>query len=101
MGIGALYVDRQLLASSRALLVKCLPSGNRPEVTTPAFRSTVAIRLLAPGLSSLEEMIFSQASTTPCLVLMPMQVPPFSTALTAYSTWKLRPSGEKTELDKS
>ena len=94
-------MDRQLLASSLALLVRCLPSGIKPEVTTPAFRSTVAIRLLAPGLSSFEEMIFSQARTTPCFVRMPMQVPPFSTALTAYSTWKLRPSGEKTEFDKS
>lgn len=67
----------------------------------PAFRSTVAILLLHPGLSNFEEMIFSQANTTPCLVRIPMHVPPFSTALTAYSTWKLRPSGEKTELDRS
>jgi hypothetical protein len=30
-----------------------------------------------------------------------MHVPPFSTAFTAYSNWKLRPSGEKTLFDKS
>ena len=101
MGIGALYVDRQLLASSLALLVRWRPSGNSPDVTTPAFLSTDAILLFAPGFSSLEEMIFSQARTTPCFVRMPIHVPPFSTAFTAYSTWKLRPSGEKTELDKS
>ena len=101
MGIGPLYVPLQLLASSRALLVRWRPSGSRPEVTMPAFRSTVAIRLLAPGLRSLEEMIFSQAKTTPYFVRIPMAVPPFSTAFTAYSTWKLRPSGEKTELERS
>lgn len=32
-------------------------------------------------------MIFSTASTTPSLHLIPMAVPPFSTALTAYSTY--------------
>lgn len=84
----------------------------------PTWRSTVAIRLFAPGFSSLLVMIFSTASTTPSLHRMPMAVPPFSTALTAYSTypdsqqlsadtrqwhltWKFRPSGEKTELDRS
>jgi hypothetical protein len=83
----------------------------------PMLRSTVAIRLFAPALSSLLETIFSRASTMPSLHRMPMAVPPFSTALTAYSTcrgqpsavrvsegsrtWKLRPSGEKTELFRS
>lgn len=86
MGMGALYVDLQLLASSLALLVRCFPSGRSPEVTTPAFLSRVAILLLAPGFCSLDEMIFSHANTTPCFVRIPMQVPPFSTALTAYST---------------
>lgn len=52
----------------------------------PTLRSTVAMRLLEPGFSSLEEMSFSQARTTPCFVLMPTHVLPFSTALTAYST---------------
>jgi hypothetical protein len=61
----------------------------------------VDIRLLAPGFSNFEVMIFSQARTTPCFVRMPMQVPPFSTAFTAYSTWKFRPSGEKTEFERS
>lgn len=70
-------------------------------MTRPALRSTVAILLLAPGLRSFEEMIFSEARTMPCLVRIPIHVPPFSTAFTAYSTWKLRPSGEKTELDRS
>ena len=84
--MGALYVFRQLLASTLALLVRCLPSGSRPDVTTPAFLSTAAILLLVPVFRSLDEMIFSQASTTPYFVRMPMQVPPFSTALTAYST---------------
>jgi hypothetical protein len=67
----------------------------------PMFLSTVAILLFAPGLSSLLVTSFSSASTTPSLHRMPTAVPPFSTALTAYSTWKLRPSGEKTELDRS
>ena len=69
--------------------------------TTPRFLSTVAMRLLAPGLSSFEVMTFSTARTTPSLQRMPTDVPPFSTALTAYSTWKLRPSGEKMELARS
>ena len=33
-------------------------------------------------------MIFSTANTTPSLHLMPIDVPPFSTALTAYSALK-------------
>lgn len=53
----------------------------------PTFRSTVTIRLFAPGLSSLLVMSFSRASTTPSLHRIPMAVPPFSTAFTAYSTW--------------
>jgi hypothetical protein len=67
----------------------------------PRCLSTVAMRLLALGLRSLEVMIFSTARTTPSLHRMPIEVPPFSTALTAYSTWKLRPSGEKMELARS
>ena len=86
IGIGPLYVLRQLLASSLPLLVKCLPSGNNPEVTIPIFWSTVAMRLFVFGLRSFDEMIFSMARTTPKRVRMPMQVPPFSTAFTAYST---------------
>ncbi len=73
----------------------------RGELTTPRCRSTVAIRLFAPDFSNLEVMTFSTASTTPSLHRMPMEVPPFSTAFTAYSTWKLRPSGEKMELARS
>lgn len=61
----------------------------------------VAIRLLALGFSSLLEMTFSIARTTPSLHRIPTDVPPFSTALTAYSTWKFRPSGEKTEFVRS
>lgn len=53
----------------------------------PILRSTVAIRLFAPGFSSLLVMSFSSASTMPSLHRMPMAVPPFSTALTAYSTY--------------
>lgn len=71
------------------------------QLTTPIFRSTVAIRLFASFFMSLLETSFSRASTTPSLHRMPTAVPPFSTALTAYSTWKLRPSGEKTELVRS
>jgi len=63
--------------------------------------SMVAIRLFAPGFSSFDAMTFSTARTTPSLARMPIEVPPFSTALTAYSTWKLRPSGEKMELRRS
>ena len=59
------------------------------------------MRLFAPGLSSLLVTNFSTAKMTPSLQRSPMDVPPFSTALTAYSTWKLRPSGEKTELERS
>ena len=65
------------------------------------LRSTLEMRLLAPALSSLLVMIFSTASTMPLEQRMPMAVPPFSTAFTAYSTWKLRPSGEKTEFERS
>lgn len=99
--MGALYSCRHWAASSRALETKWRPSGRRPDETMPMFRSTVAILLFAPALSSLLVTSFSSASTTPSLHLMPTAVPPFSTALTAYSTWKLRPSGEKTELDRS
>lgn len=58
--------------------------------TTPMFRSTVAILLFAPGLRSLLDMIFSTARTTPSLHRIPIAVPPFSTAFTAYSTWVFR-----------
>lgn len=71
------------------------------ELTAPIWESTVAIRLLAPDFWSLDATTFSTARTTPSLQRMPMDVPPFSTALTAYSTWKLRPSGEKMELSRS
>ena len=54
--------------------------------TTPMFLSTVAIRLFALGFNSLLVTSFSRARTTPSLHLMPIAVPPFSTALTAYST---------------
>jgi hypothetical protein len=64
-------------------------------------RSTVAIFLFASGFRSLLDSGFSSASTTPSLQRMPMAVPPFSAALLAYSTWKLRPSGEKTEFVRS
>lgn len=69
--------------------------------TTPRCLSTVAILLLEPGFSSLDVMTFSTARTTPSLARIPMEVPPFSTAFTAYSTWKFRPSGEKMELARS
>jgi hypothetical protein len=88
--------------------------------TMPMLRSTVAMRLFAFGLSSLLVTSFSRARTTPSLQRIPMAVPPFSTALTAYSTyspiqysrsvkrkvrrcrtWKFRPSGEKTEFVRS
>lgn len=61
----------------------------------------MAILLFAPGFSSFDVMTFSTAKTTPSLHRMPIDVPPFSTAFTAYSTWKLRPSGEKMELARS
>jgi hypothetical protein len=76
-------------------------SAGREQLTTPRCLSTVAMRLLALALSSLDVTIFSTASTTPSLHRMPTEVPPFSTAFTAYSTWKLRPSGEKMELARS
>lgn len=69
--------------------------------TAPICLSMVAILLLASGFNNLLVMIFSVARTTPSLHLMPIDVPPFSTALTAYSAWKLRPSGENTEFCRS
>ena len=69
--------------------------------TAPICLSIVAIRLLAPGFKSLLLMTFSTARTTPSLHRIPTDVPPFSTALTAYSTWKFLPSGEKTEFVRS
>jgi hypothetical protein len=68
------------------------------KLTAPICLSIVAIRLLAFGLRSLLVTSFSIARTTPSLHLIPIDVPPFSTAFTAYSTWKFRPSGEKTEF---
>ncbi len=59
------------------------------------------MRRLALGFSSFDVTIFSTASTTPSRHRMPSDVPPFSTALIAYSAWKLRPSGEKIELARS
>ena len=86
MGIGDLYIDRHDEASSRALETKWRPSGIRPENATPKFLSTVDILLLAPFFSNLLVMIFSAARITPSLHRMPIDVPPFSTALIAYST---------------
>lgn len=66
------------------------PSKGRADggaLTMPTWRSTVAILLFAPGLRSLLLMIFSTAKTTPSLHRMPIAVPPFSTAFTAYSTY--------------
>ena len=61
----------------------------------------VWIFLFFPGTKSFEVINFSTPKTTPSLHLSPTEVAPFSTALTAYSTWKFLPSGEKTLLDKS
>lgn len=65
-------------------------SGDDPPeivLTTPIFLSTVAILLLAPAFNNLLDNNFSSANTTPSLHLMPIAVPPFSTALIAYSTY--------------
>lgn len=48
--------------------------------------STVLILLLLPGTSSLLPMSFSTARTIPSWQRKPIAVPPFSTALVAYST---------------
>ena len=58
-------------------------------------------RLLTPGSYNLDVTIFSTARTTPSLQMTPTQVPLASTALLAYSTWKMRPSGENCAADKS
>lgn len=58
--------------------------------TMPMFRSTVAILLFAPGFNNLLVINFSTARTTPSLHLIPIAVPPFSTALTAYSTYSFK-----------
>ncbi len=55
-------------------------------LTTPACKSTVAMRLLAPGTSSLLWTNFSTANTIPSLHLNPIAVPLLSTAFCAYST---------------
>ena len=55
-------------------------------LTTPIFRSTVAILLFAPCFINLLDTSFSHANTTPSLHLIPMDVLALSTALTAYST---------------
>ena len=44
---------------------------------------------------------FSTARTTPSEQRRPRAVPAFSTALWAYSTWKMRPSGENVEEERS
>jgi hypothetical protein len=64
-----------------------MKKAGEEEPTTPMCLSTVAILLFALGLSSLLVTSFSNAMTTPSLHLMPTAVPPFSTALTAYSTY--------------
>ena len=89
--------------------------------TKPACKSTLPIRRLLPGTSNFDCTSFSTPNTTPSLHVIPITVliddskkhlasitsssgqpihkkkryPAFSVALTAYSTWKSRPSGEK------
>lgn len=110
--MGALYVERHDAASSRARDVKWRPSGRSPDDTlnvgqrlllapwtkvlhtTPIFLSTVAILLFALGFNSLLVTSFSSARTTPSLHRIPIAVPPFSTALTAYSTCVLVSNGD-------
>ena len=53
------------------------------------------------GSMSLELSRLSTISTTPSLNLMPTVVVPRLTASRAYSTWKSRPSGEKTVMARS
>lgn len=53
----------------------------------PKLRSMDAIRLFAPDFRSLLVTIFSIARMTPFRHRIPIAVPPFSTALDAYSTW--------------
>ena len=69
-----------------------MPSA-RPACATPACADTVATRRLLDGRSIFDSMTFSTPRTTPSLHFMPTTVPAFSTALVAYSTWKMRPSG--------
>lgn len=61
-------------------------SRSRGKPTIPMCLSTVLILLLLPGTSSLLPISFSTARTTPSLQRKPIAVPPFSTALVAYST---------------
>lgn len=44
---------------------------------------------------------FSTQRTTPSRHFSPRAVPPFSTAFDAYSTWKIRPSGENVDDERS
>ncbi len=88
------------------------------EYTTPSFASTVKMCLIVFGSCSFDMRIFSDANTIPSLHRTPITVlkqmmsangrhqknfayPLFSTALFAYSTWKIRPAGEKVVAERS
>src|SRR5436190_19736756 len=101
LGLLRQSVGHQARGLRRPMAARVTRANEQEEIgspTTPICLSIVAIRLFASGFSSLLVITFSRARTTPSLHLMPIEVPPFSTAFTAYSTWKFRPSGEKTEF---
>lgn len=95
------HVSSYPMASSRARFTICLASATKPVTATPWPSSTLWILRLLVGRSILFRTGFSTARTTPSRHLRPRAVPPFSTALEAYSTWKMRPSGEKVEEERS
>lgn len=63
--------------------------------------SMLKILLLAPASYNFEVTNFSTAKTTQSFPFKAITVPLFSTAFTAYSTWKTRPSGENWEAERS
>lgn len=65
----------------------------------PECLSKFMILRLEPSTSILERIGFSTAIATPSLHRMPTAVEELSTAFTAYSSWKTRPSGEKVVVD--
>lgn len=76
-------------------------SGKKPATAQPTWFETLKIRLLAPGSYNFEVTSFSTANTTPSLPLNAIAVPELSTAFWAYSTWKILPSDENCDADRS
>eukprot|EP00966_Prymnesium_polylepis_P119542 2762912-Prymnesium_polylepis.1 len=91
---------RDAAGGTRGRLARtCRASAWSPDTHMPECLSTLRILRLEPSTSILERIGFSIPIATPSLHRMPTAVLLLSTALTAYSTWKTRPSGEKVVVD--